>query len=210
MEIWLRQGSDELRLPVLPSNYSFSNSNKNTTTDITNYGEVTIIGKKALATTNISSFFPNKSYSFTAYKGYPRPRTSIKLIESWMDNPIRLIITGTNINILMTIESFNYSEQDATGDIYYTLDLKEYRIPKIIAPKNSTSSIKTTKVIKYESTRETKLVKTLTVTVKKGDTLMGIAKKVTGNVANYKAIMNQNNIMHPNKLVIGQKLVIKV
>jgi hypothetical protein len=31
----------------------------------------------------------------------------------------------------MTIESFTYSEQDGTGDIYYTLDLKEYKKPAI-------------------------------------------------------------------------------
>lgn len=210
MEIWLKQGNEKLRLPVLPSNYSFSQANKNTTADIVNFGEVTIIGQKALASTSISAFFPNKNYSFVSYKGFPKPKNCVNLIKSWMDNPVRLIITGTNVNMLMTIESFNFSEQDATGDIYYNLELKEYRIPKLTVPVKSTVNNKSSKIETTQSTRETKLVKTMTVTVKAGDTLMGIAKKVTGNAANYKAIMNQNKITNPKNLRPGQKLVIKV
>lgn len=210
MEIWLKQGTEKLRLPVLPSNYSFSQSNKNTTTDIANFGEVTIIGQKALASTSISSFFPNKNYSFAVNKNRLQAKTCVNLIKSWMDNPIRLIITGTNVNMLMTIESFNYSEQDATGDIYYTLELKEYRIPKLTVQTNTKVNNKSSKIEKTQSVRESKLVKTMTVIVKEGDTLMGIAKKTTGNAANYKAIMNQNNITNPKNLRPGQKLVIKV
>ncbi len=210
MEIWLKQGTEELRLPVLPSNYSFLQSNKNTTVDIANFGEVTIIGQKALASTSISSFFPNKNYSFVANKNDLKAKTCVNLIKSWMDNPIRLIITGTNVNILMTIESFNYSEQDATGDIYYTLDLKEYRIPKLTVQSNIILNNKSTKIEKSQIIRESKLVKTMTVIVKEGDTLMGIAKKITGNEANYIAIMNQNKIMNAKNLRVGQKLVIKV
>ena len=49
--------------------------------------------------------------------------------------------------------------------------------------------------------------------VKKGDTLQKIAKKKTGSSSNWRAIYNQNKKVignNPNKLKIGQKLVIKV
>ena len=40
---------------------------------------------------------------------------------------VKLIITGTPINFRCTIESFEWGEEDGTGDITYTLTLKEYR-----------------------------------------------------------------------------------
>jgi hypothetical protein len=51
------------------------------------------------------------------------------MIENWIDQkvPIRLIITDTNINKEFSIEGFSYREQDGTGDVYFSLDLKEYR-----------------------------------------------------------------------------------
>lgn len=206
MEIWLKQGTERLRLPVLPSGYEFTEPFKNTTVDITNFGEVNIIGKKALATTSISSFFPNKNYSFVAYKGYPTPKNCVKLIKSWMDNPVRLTITGTGINLLMTIENFTHSEQDGTGDIYYTLELKEYRIPKLVAKANNKITSTTTKIVKPVSSRDTKAVKTTVVTVKKGDTISKIAKKATGSSSNSKAVINQNKISHPYNLKPGQQV----
>ena len=45
-------------------------------------------------------------------------------------------------------------------------------------------------------------------TVKSGDTLWLIAKKVTGDDSNYKAIAQKNNITNPDKIYVGQKLVI--
>lgn len=44
--------------------------------------------------------------------------------------------------------------------------------------------------------------------VKQGDTLWLIAKKITGDGSNYKAIAQKNNITNPDKIYVGQKLVI--
>ncbi|MEG0502742.1 MAG: LysM peptidoglycan-binding domain-containing protein [Cellulosilyticaceae bacterium] len=44
--------------------------------------------------------------------------------------------------------------------------------------------------------------------VKQGDTLWQIAKKMTGDGENYKAIASKNNIKNPDKISVGQKLVI--
>ncbi len=48
--------------------------------------------------------------------------------------------------------------------------------------------------------------KELIYTVKKGDTLINIAKKYN---TNYKKIANDNNIKNPNLIYPGQKLIIK-
>lgn len=212
MEIHLKQGKEELQLPVLPSGYEISRSINNTEVNITNYGTVNIIGNKGLRSTTLSSFFPNHEYNFVQYKGFPKPKECVKLIESWINNPIEYIVTGTNINMIMTIEEFTYSEQDGSGDIYYSLALKEYVIPKLTIKKKVEISSKKSKKVKVEKNvkRPTKTVKTTTYVVKHGDTLSSIAKKLTGNANNYRAIANQNNIKNVNRIYVGQKLVIKI
>jgi nucleoid-associated protein YgaU len=209
MQIWLKQGKESLRLPVLPSNFGVGLSQQNTTVNIGSLGEVNLMGKRGLKTLPLSSFFPAKEYGCVQYKGFPKPYECVKLIESWMDNPIQITITGTNINWSATIEKFNYSEQDGTGDVYYTIELKEYRKPSSMNIKMTVNK-KSTKIMLTSTKRQTKPVKTTNYTVKAGDTLFDIAKKITGNSANCYAIANQNNISNPNSIKAGQKLVIKV
>ena len=54
-------------------------------------------------------------------------------IKDWMDTGeiLRFIITDTEINFQVRISDFQYSQQDGTGDIYFTINLKEYREIKI-------------------------------------------------------------------------------
>lgn len=212
MEIWLKQGKEELRLPVLPPSYELKHSQNNTEVNITNFGTVNVIGKRNLATTELSSFFPNKKYGFVQYRGYPKPSKCVKLLEGWTGNPVRYIVTGANINLLMTIEDFTHSEQDGTGDVYYTLSLKEYRIPKVTEKKKQPNK-NSSKITKIASSRESKQVSNSTYTVKNGDSLSTIAKRLTGDANNWRAIYNQNKAAiggNPNKIQVGQKLVIKV
>lgn len=210
MEIWLRQEDESIRLPILPKGYENVESFRNNSVTISNFGEVNLIGKRNLMTTNLSSFFPYEKYGFVQYTGFSKPEIYVKMLQSWMNAPIRYIITGTKINMLMTIEQFTYSEQDATRDIYYSLDLKEYRIPKIQIQSTNTTKTYPNKITQPDTKRESKTVKTTTYIVKKGDTLCAIARKFTGNSNNYKMIAQQNNIVNPNKIQIGQKLVITI
>lgn len=210
MQIWIKQGKKSLRLPVLPASFEITNSQQNTTVNITSFGEVNLIGKRGLVTFTLSSLFPSKVYGFVQYKSFPKPYECVKLIKSWMDDPVQVTITKTNINLKMTIESFTYSEQDGTGDVYYSIEFKEYRKPKVVAKKEVKVSKTGTKVTPADTKRASKDVKTTTYIVKSGDTLSAIAKKLTGSSSNYKAIANQNKIKNPNALKVGQKLVIKI
>lgn len=209
MEIWLQQDNESLRLPVLPSGFEVQNVQQNSTVNVTSKGEINIIGKRGLKALSLSSFFPNREYGFVQYTGFPGPYECIELIKSWMNNPVKISITDANINMPMTIESFTHSEQDSTGDVYYTLELKEYRKPEIVAEQKVNADKKSTKLMANDTKRITKTVKTTTYIVKKGDTLYSIAKRLTGNGSNCYAIANQNNIANPNLIQVGQKLVIK-
>ena len=210
MDYYLSFNNNEerLRLPVIPSSFEVLIPHQNTTINITNLGEINLIGKTGLSTMTIESFFPKQQYSFCLYKDFPQPYECIKMLLKWKESgrPIRVIVTETPINYAMAIESITYSEADGTGDVYFILGLKEY---KFIKTSNVTTTITAngTTLRVSETKRETKPTPNEYV-VKKGDTLWGIAKKITGEGSNYKAIAEKNNIKNPDSLKVGQRLVI--
>ncbi|MEG0086919.1 MAG: hypothetical protein RR817_10640 [Niameybacter sp.] len=62
MDYYLSFNNNEerLRLPVIPSSFEVAIPNQNTTVNITNLGEVNLIGKTGLAAMIIESFFPKQ------------------------------------------------------------------------------------------------------------------------------------------------------
>ena len=137
MEIWLK-GSRRVRIPVLPSEYSVSSSQNNTVVNVIGLGDVVLKGKRGLRTISFSSFFPKRyDAGYCEYSSIRSPKAYVDLIEKMKRaGTIKLIITGTQINFRCTIESFDWGENDGTGDISYTLTFQEYR-----APSASTSSV---------------------------------------------------------------------
>lgn len=139
MEVWLK-GSKKVRIPVLPSEYTVSSGQNNTVVNVIGLGDVVLKGKRGLRSISFSSFFPMKyDSSFCEYTGLKSPKAYVELIEKMKRaGTVKLIITGTQINFRCTIESFEWGENDGTGDINYTLSFQEYR-----APSSSTSSVVT-------------------------------------------------------------------
>lgn len=235
MEFWLKQDKEELRLPVNPANYAISSIQQNTAANIIGYGEVNLLGKRGLKSITLATIFPTQAYDFCQYKKFPKPLQCVKMINGFKESgaPVRIIITGA-INMLATVENFEYGESDGTRDINFSLELKEYRKPVLKQIKKKKEPIKKepvkkeptkeeskkekkpdkerekTTVTPPETARDTKKVKSTIYIVKKGDTLMGIAKKITGNSSNWVAIKKKNKIKDVRKLQIGTKLTIDV
>ena len=218
MEIWLKHGKEKIKLPFLPSGYDIQSPQNNETVTTVNGKEITLIGKKGLRSVSWSSWFPKGKPSYLQKKsGYTgKPWGYINKIGKMKGKVITLVMTGTNVNFQATIENFNYGEKDGSGDVEYSIELKEY--PKLQTKKKTTIQKETTKTNstkakKADTKTNTKEVKTKTYIVRQGDTLTGIAKKQTGTSANWKAIYNANKKIignNPNKIYPGQKLVIKV
>ncbi|MBC2579690.1 hypothetical protein HGI79_05090 [Clostridium sp. DJ247] len=129
MEFWLLQDNEKIQLPVPPSEYTIKKGNNNSTVVVEDIGEINLIGRSKLGETSVSSFFPAQRYYFCQCEP-KKPLEYVELIEKWLtsNKPIRYIITNTNVNELFTIEDFEYGEKDGTGDLYFTLTLKEYKI----------------------------------------------------------------------------------
>ena len=206
MEFWLQKENDsKFILPVKPSDFTVSVASKNTVVNVIQIGDITLLGKTGLREISLSSFFPEKFYNFSNNSGKMEPLVYVEKIEAWRlsGEPIRVIITDV-LNMECSIESFSWGEQDATGDIYYTLALKEYKKPKIKNTKDSTEKTST------RTTKEAESNSGKTYTVKSGDSLWKIAKQVYGDGSKYSKIYeaNKDKLKDPNKIYVGQVLAI--
>lgn len=207
MEFWLQQDIDKLRLPVKPEDYTVSVSHKNTVVNVIQVGDVNLIGNTGLREISLKSFFPAKDYNFSNNTERKQPLSYVEKIESWRKSgtPIRVIVTGT-LNMEATIESFVWGEQDATGDIYYTCSLKEYKKIKTKKATVTITAVKSTTRTQSANTQNT----AKTYTVKSGDCLWKIAKQFYGNGAQYTKIYdaNRDKIKNPNLIYPNQILTI--
>jgi len=130
VEVWFSQNNKWLRLPVPPSSYSLKTDNNNISVVVESVGELNILGESKLSDITLASFFPSQNYTFCTYSNFPKPNECVTQIETWRTSkkPIRLVLTGTKVNDLFSIESFEYGQKDGTKDIYFTIALKQYKV----------------------------------------------------------------------------------
>lgn len=120
-----------IKLPVIPSEFRIPSPNQNETYNTISQGDIKLLGPKGLKGISIQSFFPSKDYPFLkdrTYKGWEYQT----IIEGWQSKkePIRLVIVNPKpiVNMLCSIENFEYGIKDGSGDIDYTLALSEFRL----------------------------------------------------------------------------------
>lgn len=203
-------------IPVLPEKIEINEDGDNKTYDIINLGEINILNKPKLRNISFESYFPKNNGPYVSSEHLFEPSFYISKIKMWREElkPIRVILVGSplEINDLYSIESFKYEEHGGeVGDIYYSIELKKYKSyaakkVKIVSNKSSTSSSKKATVNKTPPRSAASKPKVKTHTVKKGDTLWGIAKKYLGNGSKWPQIynLNRDKIKNPNLIYTGQ------
>ena len=214
MQIWLKGSGGRVRIPVLPSEYTVTSEQENTSVTVCNLGEINLLGKQKLRSVSFSSFFP--SYYDSGYCDYrsDKPKKLVERIEKMKRaGRVKLTITGTAINMYVTIESFEWGESDGTGDVNYTLNLKEHKkvsIPVSALVKEATTTTSVSEQAETTQREQTTQTSTQSYTVQSGDTLSGIAKKLTGS-SSWQTIYEQNKGIigsNPNLIKPGQVLTI--
>lgn len=214
MQIWLKGSGGRVRIPVLPSEYTVTSEQENTSVTVCNLGEINLLGKQKLRSISFSSFFP--SYYDSGYCDYrsDKPKKLVERIEKMKRaGRVKLTITGTAINMYVTIESFEWGESDGTGDVNYTLNLKEHKkvsIPASILVKEASTTASVSEQAETTQREQTTQTSTQSYTVQSGDTLSGIAKKLTGS-SSWQTIYEQNKGIigsNPNLIKPGQVLTI--
>jgi len=205
LEFWLSYNNfaEKFQLPVNPGEFKVLAGNKNTIVDIEALGEINLIGGEKLAEIELTSFFPANYAPYCAYSDIPEPYDAVEIIEKWRKTklPIRLIITGTPVNMACTIENFEYGEKGGTRNVDYTLNLREYRFIEVKQVDDTTGSRTSTK----ETPKKYK--------VKRGDTLSVISKRMYGDSSLWSDIYAANlTAIGPNPdtllAVVGKYLVI--
>lgn len=203
MDIYLKSGSDEIRLPVLPASYEVSAKYNHSGAEIVTFGEMSIKGTKGLDSFSLSSFFPGSNIhgGYKTRGGWKSPLVLTNKIKSWADGKkvVRVIITGTNVNEEFLITDFSHGESGAAGDVDYSISFMQYRRPTV-------AESGTKKALKKRRGKE--LTQT-TYTVRKNDTLKSIAKKFLGSSAKFLTLAKLNHIPAPYKINIGQELLLK-
>lgn len=189
-EFWISTNDkkDRLRLPVNPSSIVISSGSKNESIDIANLGEITVLQDAPEKQFQFSSFFPAHMSPLVEYNNPPKPWDAVNKLEKWKNSkePLRLLVTKTSINIPVSVENFNYSEEGgAVGDIRFDLSLKEYRFVSVRKIK-----VKIDKPSPPKKRRPAVKPKGKTYKVKRGDTLWGISRKYYGTGTKWRKIWN--------------------
>lgn len=231
MGIYISGYEESVQLPILPSSIEVQMAQNNTSVMIHNFGEINLRGKRSLYSISFSSIFPHEYYEFCNCKPLANPYSYVQIFQKWLEeNEILILcVSDSVIGYYCTIEEFCFSEEDGTGDVFYTLSLKEYRNPyaKTVQKLIRTEFINDI-VTKPATKRVSKTVKSHSYKWKKGDTWNKVAKKETGTSANGKALKKLNKKVintakkeyrkkHPKAktikesvALIGKKVVIKI
>lgn len=203
MEIYLGTDDDKIRFPVVPPSIGVNRSNNIDTESVIKFGEVPIFNGTSLKTIEFTSFFPNQEYSFCDYTGFMKPYEFSEKIQKWMyeGKPLRIIVTDSPTNMQCLIQQFDTVEQDGTRDLYFTLNLLEYRpieVPNLSNSSSSSNSNNTQNTSRPSETNNNSNNQQKTHKVVKGDTLYDIAKKHYGNGNLYPKIKEANKTKYPS------------
>lgn len=188
IDIYIREksGSREIRIPLLPEEFSFSKGDVMfITSDIMGRGEVSIPSGTELGSYSWESEFPGaQRKNDPMMRGqWKDPRTYRNLLEDWKrkGTKLNLLITGYPVNVDVYCEEFHTKGSGPFGDISYEISFIEARDISITTNNSQTS--KSTKRAASTTKR---------YTIKSGDTLWSIATRLYGSGAKWQTIYNAN------------------
>lgn len=213
---------DNVRLPITPQKLTTKIKGSNKTLTLANEGEINFLHSPELTEISFDAVLPTLGqYSFA--EPFQSPEYYLGVFEAYMAQrkPFRFIVSRLspsgkllfNTNMKVSLESYTITEDAVKGpDITVALSLKQYidyatKTVTVIEP--ATENNEPTVVEETECETESKETAT-TYTVKLGDCLWGIAKKVYGDGSLYTKIYeaNKDKISNPNLIYVGQVLII--
>lgn len=121
-----------VHLPINPPKIQVTYSGNNKVDEVVELGDINILRNRKLANIKFESFFPEDDWfpAIRTKNRFEKPRFYKDFFEGMMadSKECRFIVTGIDINMLVSIEAFEFYHQAGDHeDAYYSLELKEYR-----------------------------------------------------------------------------------
>lgn len=136
-----------VQLPVNPEALIINSDSNNQGIEIVKLGDASILRDIKLKTCEVKSFFPvNSEPPYVLTKGlFQGPQFYIDFFDRVRKDkkPMRFTVSDMPVNMLVSIESFDYGKQAGDEDMQYKLKLKEYKpigakLVTIVPPKTTT------------------------------------------------------------------------
>lgn len=207
-------------LPISPEKISLKVKNANKTMTLINEGEVNFLRQAGLTEFEFDALIPSVQYSFAKYDGdFQSPSYFLNHFEKLKTSkePFQFIVSRQmpdgkmifDTNMSVSMESYTVKEQAKEGfDLTVSIKLKQFKAygTKVVTVSNGKANVTNQRA----STNSPAPKKTTTYTVKSGDTLWNIAKKIYGNGSKYTKIYeaNEDKITNPNLIKVNQILTI--
>ena len=200
--LWHNNGEERIYFTVNPARLTVTRPNENRVRSLAMGGAVNIWGGRGLREVRLTTFLPDASSPF--YTGQ-EPETVLAMLKSWQDSgdPVRLILSGSDINDAFLIEDVTETLREGDGDITLTLTLREYKFASELA-KDADGAVQSA----GKTARADERVLPKTRTVKRGDTLWAIACELYGDGTRWREIAKKNGVTEPRKLPVGKVLVL--
>ena len=199
--LWHNNGAERIYFTVNPARLTVTRPNENRVRSLAMGGAVNIWGGRGLREVRLTTFLPDASSPF--YTGQ-EPETVLAMLKSWQDSgdPVRLILSGSDINDAFLIEDVTETLREGDKDVGLTLTLREYKFKSALAALAGGSGAS------GAFQREDERVTPRSYTVKKGDTLWGIATRFYGDGTRWRELASKNGVGDPKKLQIGKVLAL--
>ncbi|WP_051650818.1 M23 family metallopeptidase [Lachnoclostridium phytofermentans] len=207
----------DIFLPVMPSKIVTRVNNRNKTITLINGQEINLLKSPGLTEISFTILLPGNNYPFANYEGkYKSPNWYLNKLQKLKENKryVKLIVSrlikGTEwfkTETDVTLEDYTVTEDADNGfDLLVDMKLKQYvNYGVTYVPLNNVEDGVIEKKTRSSSSKSIPK----TYTVKKGDTLWAIAKKLLGNGAKCWNLAKLNNIKNPNLIYVGQVLKIE-
>lgn len=202
--ISISAGGGSFALAVNPKEVTVSSGAKLKTLELLNVGDIEVAGNRTVDKISISNaFLPAPGSPF--YNGLS-PDTILALIKKCKDapSPVRIIISGTDINKQFLVETMEETYVEGDRDPHVSWGFKEYRKTTVLSVASLANRQTYTGLNQRVNTQQIPK----SVTVKEGTTMWDLAKKYYGDGARWKEIQAANGGVNERKLQIGSTLVI--
>lgn len=202
--LWHNNGEERIYFTVNPAEISVSRPNENRVLPLAMGGTVNVWAGRGLREVKLTTFLPWETSPF--YDGQS-PETVLAMLKRWQDSgdPVRLILSGSDINDAFLIEDVTEALREGDKDVGLTVTLREYKFKSALAALAGSAAGSGSG---GTSSREDERTVPSTYTVKRGDTLWDIACRFYGDGTKWGTLADKNGVADPRKLQIGKVLTL--